>query len=245
MNLTFEHLVSQCPEELFLRIKNLKNIPQRPDHHPEKSVLNHLRIVTNRLAKYHEPILSWAGLFHDIGKDVTTKMDDKGVLHAVDHEIVSTEIVKKYIHQCPVQPTDWEMVAEIVNMHMRIKLFDEMSLKKQLEMRRLKSFGYLQLFTISDDMSTLTDEEIRNPIKYPKRLVFEVEPGSEKKEFWDIQKEPVVEGVEPAYFKTTEEVGVFADVRMLHISNIGGGILEGKRCINFPVEVFNRLQEEK
>ena len=170
MNLSFDELLSQCPEELVLRIKNLKNVPQRADFHPEKSVLNHLRIVTNRLAKYKDPILSWAGLFHDIGKDETTKMDDKGILHAVDHEIVSAEIVKKYIKNTkffdaycmPDEDYFCGMVHEIVSMHMRIKLFDEMSLKKQLEMRRLKSFGYLQLFAIADDMSTLTEEEIKN-----------------------------------------------------------------------------------
>ena len=68
-------------------------MPQRADFHPEGSVFRHSEVVINRLAKYRDPILSWAGLFHDIGKDETTKMDDKGILHAVDHEIVSAEIV--------------------------------------------------------------------------------------------------------------------------------------------------------
>jgi len=162
MNFTFNTLFDQCPKLLQSRISALKDVPQRSDFHPEGNVLNHTKIVVNRLSKFRDATLSWAGMFHDIGKDETTKLSEKGYLQAIDHEKVSAELVAQnglfLIHQ-GVEP---DYVHEIVLNHMRIKTIEEMKLSKQMNMRRLHTFGLLQLFRIADDMSTLTDKELES-----------------------------------------------------------------------------------
>src|ERR1019366_2383608 len=169
MNLTFEYLLSLCPEPLFKRIDALKGVDQRKDHHPEGNVFNHTKIVVTRLSKYQDINLSLAGLFHDIGKDVTTKPGKNGYLQAIGHEDVSAQLVLDHGHELLMEELfkvemlwDPGTVYQIVKNHMRIKLFDEMKLSKQMEMRRLASFGLLQLFTIADSMKTLTEEELNS-----------------------------------------------------------------------------------
>lgn len=154
-----ENLVAKLPADLVKRIEGLKLVEQRPDHHPEGNVYLHTKIVFNRLAKYNDMTLAFAAIFHDIGKDVTTKKNEKGILQAIGHEEVSGDLVKAY---GPLLPgvAEWALVEEIVRNHMRIKQFDKMTMSKQLEMRRLRAFGYLQLFTEADDMSSLTEEEL-------------------------------------------------------------------------------------
>jgi hypothetical protein len=190
MNLKFDHLLSLCPPNIRARIENLRNVQQRPDKHPEGNVFIHTRIVVDRLAKYNSVPLSWAGMFHDIGKDVTTAIGPGGHLQAIGHELVSAdsiagiktefitakvqfeEIIKALnMKNVPFDPhsngrtiivpvdDEWEIVEELCRYHMRIKLFDEMKLSKQMEMRRMTSFGLLQLFTAADDMSVLTQQE--------------------------------------------------------------------------------------
>jgi poly(A) polymerase len=156
-----ESFLEKCPLDLQKRIQGLKLVNQRPDFHPEGDVWIHTKIVFNRLAIFNDRSLLWAALFHDIGKDITTKKNDKGVLQAIGHEEVSGDLVKVYGPQInEIFEIDWVFVEEIVRNHMRIKQFDKMGLNKQLEMRRLKAFGYLQLFTDADDMGSLTEQEL-------------------------------------------------------------------------------------
>jgi len=157
----FHELLILCPEVLKSRIEDLRSIEQRPDFHPEGNVYVHTQIVVNRLARYQDLDLSWAAMFHDIGKDETTKPDDKGVLQAIGHEDVSANLVAEYGLFLESQGTDPKRVFQIVKQHMRIHLFDQMKLGKQMGMRRLETFGLLQLHAVADDMLTLTEEELK------------------------------------------------------------------------------------
>lgn len=156
----FKDLFNLCPDQLQLRLEGLKSVEQRADFHPEGNVFIHTQIVVDRLARYRDPTLSWAGLFHDIGKDATTLINEKGVISAIGHEDVSAELVVAYHDFLQQFVPDVKKVEEIVKNHMRIKLFDQMKLAKQMEMRRLGTFGLLQLFTVADDMTTLTTGEL-------------------------------------------------------------------------------------
>ena len=162
MNFSFQHLLSLCPEPLRERVLIMKTVPQRLDHHPENDCLTHIAIVCNRLSKYRTPTLSWASVFHDLGKLECTKENDKGILQAIGHEEVSTQLVSEYSYFLAEQGTSYSRVAEIVANHMRIKLLNQMRLNKQVTMRELSTFGLLQLFAEADDMSNPvpTAEEI-------------------------------------------------------------------------------------
>lgn len=163
-------MLAKCPPELGKRILMLELIPQRPDFHPEGNVYNHTRIVVDRLAIYNDATLSWAGMFHDVGKDVTTKKNEQGVLQAIGHEEVSGDLVRAY---APLMPglADWGLVEEIVRNHMRIKQFHKMKLSKQLEMRRLRAYGYLELFAEADSMASLTEEELLSSGSFPLKKI--------------------------------------------------------------------------
>lgn len=160
--LNFDDLLKKCPSNLKARIIALKDVEQRVDHHPEGNVFNHTKIVVNRLIKYHNPTLTWAGMFHDIGKDVTTFPNEKGILQAIGHEKVSADLVEEYydfLSHYVIHPRE---VKEIVSLHMRIKLFEEMSPKKQKQMVELDTFGELMIFRICDSMKTLTQQELNS-----------------------------------------------------------------------------------
>lgn len=163
----FDTLLSQFPQELQDRVMNLKNVQQRADAHPEGDVLTHTKIVFNRLAKYNNIHLSLAALFHDIGKDETTKLSDKGILQAIGHELVSAKLCDKYEQEIrvllyKVVGTAWgfSRVRWLVEQHMRIKGFDLMRPKKQKELFEHHGFGELHIFTQCDSMKNVTKQEI-------------------------------------------------------------------------------------
>lgn len=162
MNLRFDQLLERVPADLRLRIESLKTTQQRADHHPEGNVFNHTKIVVNRLSRYNDINLSLAGLFHDIGKDITTKPNEEGILQALGHEDVSADLATRHSGWIAQEGGHPNIVIELVKFHMRVKLFDIMKLSKQMEMRRLASFGLLQVFTVADSMKTLTDHELRS-----------------------------------------------------------------------------------
>jgi putative nucleotidyltransferase with HDIG domain len=155
----FDHLLEQCPPLLRKRIEGLKGVPQNPKWHPEGNVYVHTKVVVNRLSKHQDLVLSWAAMFHDIGKDTTTEYES-GKLHAIGHERVSAKLVTRYFLFLLFKGVNPFKVREIVLNHMRIKMMDKMKENKQMRMRRLCTFGLLQVFTVADTMSTLTEQEL-------------------------------------------------------------------------------------
>ncbi len=157
----FKDLLEQCPRNLQHRIRLLALVPQNPKWHPEGNVLIHTSVVVNRVARHKDVNLSWAAMFHDIGKDETTEYET-GLLHAIGHENVSDKIVMRYFLFLLFKGANPFKVRELVLNHMRIKKFNEMRESKQMKMRRLHTFGLLQVFTIADTMSTLTEKELKS-----------------------------------------------------------------------------------
>lgn len=157
---TFDHVIENViPGDIRARIMGLTDVDQRRDFHPEGDVLKHTMIVTNRLAKYRCPELTFAGIMHDVGKDVTTAMSEKGFLQAIGHEDVSAEFVLQH-KQFFDQFCDVEKLHTIVSQHMRVKLFEDMKEKKQAALLGMPGGGLLMLFREADKMSTLTVREL-------------------------------------------------------------------------------------
>lgn len=65
---TFESIIKKAPESLSDTIQALDHIHERNDYHPEYSVYQHTKIVTERLLLTKNPDLIMAAIFHDIGK---------------------------------------------------------------------------------------------------------------------------------------------------------------------------------
>ena len=147
------------PTILNLWLEALKRTPQSPKWHPEGDCLTHTTIVFNRTIKFDNKLLLMSALFHDLGKAVTTVRNKAGNWAAHGHEKESAKVVMECKDWIEEQGVPVEDVFWIVENHMRMKNFDEMSTKKQNKLSTHPLFDKLRLFTISDDMSTATFEE--------------------------------------------------------------------------------------
>jgi len=164
--MTFEEIVSKAPQEIKDMLEDLKQMRERPDYHPEPSAYIHVKIVTERLLKTGDMDLVLAGLFHDIGKFATMKINPKtGHPTSPGHELVGADLVRKYSDFVTSMGANPENVYEIVKNHMRIKQMGQMRRHKQEEIKNLKNFGKLSIFTIADNMLNDFDvefEKLRN-----------------------------------------------------------------------------------
>lgn len=106
----------------FTMLRDMKETPQDPKHHPEGSVWNHVMMVLDRAAKYRllskdKRVFMWAALLHDIGKSPTTKLR-KGRITSYDHDKIGEQMSIDFL-KCFVQ--DKEIiykVSKLIRYHM-------------------------------------------------------------------------------------------------------------------------------
>lgn len=156
---SWDEILSKAPKEIVDLIEKSKTTQQSPKWHPENEVYNHIKIVYNRAQKSGDINLLLSSLFHDLGKMLTTKLNKKGKWSAYGHEAISSKLVEKYKEWIDSMGADWFQVFNIVKEHMRIKIFNEMRLIKQEQLRQNQWFDKINQFASFDDMSNLTDEE--------------------------------------------------------------------------------------
>lgn len=149
----FSVLFDMANENLQKEILYSKNTNQRKDKHPEGSVYNHTRIVTNKLHKKYRNInLTLSGLFHDLGKNHTTIFNhEKGFYTAYEHEKVSVDIIDKNRRWVKKMGGNIDLIKYVVKNHMRIKYLNEMRSGKRKRFESEKYFKYVQMFTNCDD----------------------------------------------------------------------------------------------
>jgi tRNA nucleotidyltransferase (CCA-adding enzyme) len=151
MNKRFLKIISKFPEDLRLRILNLKNFDQRRDFHPEGDVLTHTSIVFSRLEKFNDIDLLLAAIFHDIGKDITAGIHPKkGHITHFGHEKISAQIVLDNSDLIKNLGGDVNMVHDIIRNHMKIKIIDQMGEKKQNKLKNMACFDKLIKFSKED-----------------------------------------------------------------------------------------------
>lgn len=159
--MTFKEILKIAPVELQERLEKLKFNLERIDYHPEGNTYDHIKIVTDRLCQTKDMDLIMAGVFHDLGKLETTKPHPKtGKPCAFGHENVSAKLVLEHKEFIEFMGANVDSVYEIVKNHMRIKQMDKMGKKKKIQMRELKTFEKLQIFTQADSM--LKEFNIKN-----------------------------------------------------------------------------------
>ena len=118
-NLTFSSLLAQCPDDLYEYIQTLKGVDQRRDRHPEGNVFVHTQVVTDRVARHGDIDVSLAALFHDLGKDRTTEMNEKtGMPKSPGHEKYSAECVRIWSRWIREMGADPYVVYSLVLHHM-------------------------------------------------------------------------------------------------------------------------------
>ena len=161
--LTFEEIVAIAPDEIRDLLLKCADTPQSPKWHVEGDVLTHTKIVYNRARKTGDLDLAITALFHDLGKVETTKpsKNTKGAWNAYGHEFISARLVTKYTKWISSIGGDPFKIHEIVKLHMKIKLIDEMRPHKQEALRSNHFYEDLLVFTDCDNMKTLNEEELK------------------------------------------------------------------------------------
>jgi len=119
----FNYIYDFSPSYIKEYIDSLKGIDQRRDYHPEGSVFNHIKTVTNRLSKTKNINLILSGFLHDTGKDRVEKNEDGIIMHP-GHEIPSADLIKigspwrEWIKKMGGNPY---IIEFIIRNHMRMK----------------------------------------------------------------------------------------------------------------------------
>jgi hypothetical protein len=147
----FKSLFNKMPRDLQTRVYDLKNQPQRADHHPEGNVLKHTIVAVHRSLKDDDIDVTLAAMFHDMGKDATAGIHPKkGHVTHFGHEKVSTEVVQQYRNWIGSVGGDVDTVAFIVKNHMRFKNMSDMRPAKQNKLKSHPSFDKLVAFSKHD-----------------------------------------------------------------------------------------------
>ena len=148
----FNEIVEILPGEIQDVLEKLKHIEQPIEWHPEGSVFEHEKIVTQKAIQIGDINLIIASIFHDLGKLTTTKLNNKGKWSSPGHDVESTKYVVKYEDWIRNQGADFDEVKFIVENHMRMQHFSEMRKEKQIKLMSSPYFEKLELFSKLDDM---------------------------------------------------------------------------------------------
>lgn len=107
----------------FPEIRNLINVPQNPDFHPEGDVWVHTMQVLDRAAKYRDKVSSplafmLSALVHDLGKAVTTQ-ELNGIIHSYNHESAGLIIVKRFLSRITGEKAVISYALNMTLLHMK------------------------------------------------------------------------------------------------------------------------------
>ncbi len=158
----------------FSQLQDLIGIPQPSKHHPEGDVWNHTMLVLDKAASLRhlakEPLyFMLSALCHDFGKVSTTKLDEKGELHSIGHEIEGMDIGRRFLSRITSEKELIKYVMSMIKLHMRPNILVSLGAKQK---------SYNKLFDDSvcpDDLILIAESDFGGkgiPLDYtPNRTV--------------------------------------------------------------------------
>ncbi|HXF11068.1 MAG TPA: CCA tRNA nucleotidyltransferase [Desulfuromonadaceae bacterium] len=172
---------------------------QSPDHHPEGTVFEHVRLMLEKMAQPSpqggsgaarvDESLPWAVLLHDIAKPVTAEKDAKtGSIHFYGHEKIGADMAGRMLERLRFPRKQIDEVVAAVRYHMQFKDVKQMrkaTLRRmllretfplELELHRLDclgSHGSLEFYDfLKEQVAELEKKpEIRPPLLTGKDLI--------------------------------------------------------------------------
>lgn len=158
--MTFNELIQNAPTLVKEKLFSNKSLRERPDFHPEANAFEHIKIVTERLIPTKDMNLIFAGIFHDICKADTAKINPKsGWPTCPGHDVKAFDFVKEFpsVQSWIIRNGgDPDKVAHICLNHMRFhQLGDMRESKREINIQKWKDQGiwdYLQIFGAADNM---------------------------------------------------------------------------------------------
>jgi poly(A) polymerase len=95
---------------------------QSPDHHPEGTVFNHIRLMLDNLPyPLPDESLPWTAILHDVAKPRTMSRGDDGLIHFYTHEKVGAEMAEEILQRLKFPRKQTEDIAAAVLHHMQFK----------------------------------------------------------------------------------------------------------------------------
>lgn len=109
----------------FPEIKALREAPQNPVYHPEGDAFEHTMLTLNSAAEIknqmHDPLaFMLAMLTHDLGKAVSTKLNDKGAWQAIGHEHTGIPLCETMLSRFGVSKQIIAYAKDMCRLHMRL-----------------------------------------------------------------------------------------------------------------------------
>lgn len=165
----FQFLLDQAPELVKVRLQQLSKLRERPDYHPEPNTAQHIELVCNRCCIAADPDLSLAAFLHDICKAETARLNPKtGYPTCPGHDQAAAQLIRqsKQLQDMILDlKADPQLVAWLVQNHMRIKQLNQMRPAKQAQFKSEPGFNLLQALNAADTM-LITDQQAQDQILY-------------------------------------------------------------------------------
>lgn len=110
--------------EWFPEVEALIDTPQNIKFHQEGDVWTHTMMVMDAAAKNRDKVpdplaFMLAALCHDMGKPVSTSVDEEGIVHSYLHEIKGLPIVKTFLNRLTSEVMLTKKVVNTVSLHMK------------------------------------------------------------------------------------------------------------------------------
>lgn len=148
-------------KEHFPELVLLVHTPQNPQHHPEGSAWNHTLLVLDEAAKLKNQTkdpqsFMYAALLHDIGKGVTTTLDETGY-HSYGHDVEGAVIAEKIMKRITTDKKRIDYVRVMTLHHMDAHKIGEMSDKRLKKLLVQTDIGELLLLSKADSLGRAKD----------------------------------------------------------------------------------------
>lgn len=114
-------------DKLHPELKALVGIPQNPEYHPEGDVWVHTGLVVdaavqiakeNNLSEEEKLVLLLSALCHDLGKPITTKIEEDGKITSYGHEEEGVPLSEKFLKSLNINQEVIKKVLLLVGDHM-------------------------------------------------------------------------------------------------------------------------------
>jgi tRNA nucleotidyltransferase/poly(A) polymerase len=108
-------------KQILPELEALKGCKQPPQFHPEGDVFQHTRLMLQLLPNDVSLPLILSVLFHDIGKPLTSSVDEKGRIRFNGHDRIGAEMTEGLMHRLRFSRAEIDATVEAVRQHMVFK----------------------------------------------------------------------------------------------------------------------------
>lgn len=165
-------------ERYFPELHALIDLPQSPKWHPEGDVWVHTMMTLDAMAdicsvecvdkdEKYKLRMMFALLCHDLGKAVTTTVDEEGTIRAIGHENAGVELTRTFMYRLMDEHDFIESLVPLVTHHLKPSQFFAQGAKASA-IRRLSTkvnIEELVMVAKADFLGRTTEEALRGDFK--------------------------------------------------------------------------------